>query len=78
MRKASGSAMPESMNADGTPHRGGGVLPDTARSEALQKLREQWDAKLASLNEPGASDRLDNVMNAPSRLDGQVIAGETY
>lgn len=78
MGKARGSVMPESMNADGTSHGAGGDAPDTATSEALQKLRKQWDAKLASLNEPGASDRLDNVMKAPCRLDGQVIAGETY
>ncbi len=50
---------------------------DAASSAAMQELRGQWDTNLGCLTEPGAADRLRDLMRAPCKLNGEVIAGES-
>lgn len=77
MRKPKNSAPPEARQTEERSSRD--LVPcDAVSSEALQELRKEWDARLASLNAPNASDRLRKVMEAPSKLDGEVIAGRTH
>jgi len=45
---------------------------------ALEVLRRRWEVKLACLREPGAGERLEAIMSNPPKLNGKVIAGETY
>src|SRR5436305_3551471 len=33
-------------------------------NDPMQRLREEWDRKLACLNEPGAEERMDAIFNA--------------
>ena len=50
----------------------------SVRREAdLGQLRRDFDARLASLNEPGAGGRLRRVLREPIGL-GNVRAGESY
>lgn len=46
--------------------------------EELVALRERFDARLASLQDPGASDRLRAAARAPVRLEGAPRAGSSY
>lgn len=47
------------------------------READLQELRRSFDARLAALNEPSASDCLRRVLREPMEL-GDVRAGESY
>lgn len=49
-----------------------------ALNDPLQALRDQFDARLASLDAPDAGNRLRDLMNKPAALDGKVKAGKTY
>lgn len=42
----------------------------------LQELREKYDARLAWLQEPGAGDVLESILDQPLELGGSVIAGK--
>lgn len=44
---------------------------------ALDALRRKFDERLACLNEPGAGDKLRDLLRKPLKLDGRVIAGKT-
>ncbi len=45
--------------------------------QQLDALRQQFDARLACLNAPGADDALRGLLRKPLALEGQVIAGDT-
>lgn len=53
MRKPKNSAPPEARQTEERSSRDLGSS-DAVSSEALQKLRKEWDARLASLNAPNA------------------------
>jgi PHD/YefM family antitoxin component YafN of YafNO toxin-antitoxin module len=42
----------------------------------LERLTRAFDAELATLQQPDASERLHEAFNAPLSLNGQVIAGQ--
>lgn len=44
----------------------------------LGELRAKYDARLAGLQEPGAGDRLRDILRKPLELDGKVIAGQDF
>lgn len=65
-----------------SPEEYGGILEalrgvSAKRDADLAQLRHDFDARLASLNEPDASDRLRRVLREPIDL-GDVRAGESY
>lgn len=77
MRNSKNSVQPEARKTAERSNRD--LAPsDAVSSEALQKLREEWDTRLASLNAPDSGDRLSKIMAAPCQLDGEVIAGKTH
>lgn len=45
---------------------------------ALVALRQEWDKRLAVLQEPGANERLDALWKKPMKLRGRVKAGESH
>lgn len=45
---------------------------------ALDALRCKFDARLASLKAPGASETLRDILRKPLKLEGKVIAGDSY
>lgn len=45
---------------------------------ALEELSRRFDARLASLKEPGAGERLRSVITEPAELNGEVIAGPSF
>jgi len=47
-------------------------------SDPLAQLRQDFDQRLASLQQPDAGARLRALMDEPGALDGQVKAGATY
>lgn len=50
-----------------------------ARDEAvLNALRHRFDERLASLREPGAGEKLRDILRQPLKLHGKVIAGEGH
>ena len=54
-------------------------LDAQARTESeLQRLRHQFDERLAVLRTPRAGARLRAVMQGPARLRGKVKAGTSY
>lgn len=77
MRNPKDSVLPESRNSDEGSNRDLATC-DSVSFEALKKLRDQWDARLASLDVLDAGDRLSKVMETPCGLNGEVIAGETH
>lgn len=48
------------------------------RQAVIEELREQWDRKLAVLNEPGAAEKIDAIMNACGKTKRRPKAGESY
>ena len=44
----------------------------------LDGLRRQFDERLACLKAPGAGDALRDFMCKPLKLEGRVLAGETF
>lgn len=46
--------------------------------DALDALRLRFDARLASLQDDDAGDRLRRLMDGPARLRGEVRAGTGY
>lgn len=48
------------------------------KDAVLEELRQEYDKRLAVLNEPGVADRLRAIMDEPARLHGRVIAGASY
>lgn len=42
----------------------------------LEALRRKYDERLASLQEPGAGEKLASIFDKPLDLGGRVIAGE--
>jgi hypothetical protein len=51
---------------------------DDRLEKARKELQAEWDQRLACLNEPGASERVDAVMDARGRMKKRPIAGPTY
>jgi PHD/YefM family antitoxin component YafN of YafNO toxin-antitoxin module len=46
------------------------------KQSELERLSRAFDAELALLQQPGASERLRDAFSAPLSLNGQVIAGQ--
>lgn len=51
--------------------------PTLAQSERLEDLRKRFEARLASLNQPGAEQRFDDVFARPGKLHGKVMGDDT-
>lgn len=50
---------------------------ERAEQQLLAQLRQQVEAQLRCLHEPGAGDKLDAVMD-PTKAGPRVVAGSTY
>ncbi|MCI2811191.1 hypothetical protein [Eoetvoesiella caeni] len=61
-----------------TPSEYAQLIEDQGKAEGLAALRARFDAELASLNEPGAGERLRSIMSEPTKLHGQVKVGDTF
>lgn len=46
--------------------------------DALKALQREWDRRLASLNEPGAADRMRRAATAPLDIEGRFRVGDSY
>ena len=46
--------------------------------QALEKLRREFDARLACLNAPDAREKIDSLFKQPLKLHGKVIAGQGF
>lgn len=53
-------------------------LGKKARKKALAELSAEWDRRLAVLNEAGASERVDAMMDAQGRTKKRPKAGEAF
>lgn len=54
------------------------TAPREGSDATLDLVRRRWEERLASLNTPGAGDRLRSMMDRPARLHGEVKAGQTF
>jgi len=50
----------------------------TAPDAQLEALRMAFRARLQCLQEPGANEKLANLMGSYPKLNGRVLAGESY
>lgn len=57
-----------------------GLLRKAAERDeaALDVLRRKFDERLASLDTPGAGEKLRNILRKPLDLGGKVMAGHDY
>ncbi|PJK11449.1 hypothetical protein CO614_06190 [Lysobacteraceae bacterium NML120232] len=46
--------------------------------QALEKLRRDFDARLACLNAPDIGEKIDSLFKQPLKLHGKVIAGQGF
>ena len=51
---------------------------NTAKLDAMIKLRRRYDERLAVLSADDAGDRLRSIMRNPSPLNGRVRSGSAY
>lgn len=53
-------------------------LSKKAYKKAVAEVSAEWDKRLAVLNEPGAAERVDAMMDKQGRSAKRPKAGETF